>query len=482
MIDFSGYEPKQLFDYFQELSRVPRCSGYNQEISDYLKAFAERLGLPYYQDEKGNIIIYKEATKGYEMSEPVMIQGHLDMVAAKTDDSTHDFTKDPIEMKIEDGWITADGTTLGADNGIAIAMAMLLLESEDIPHPALEVVMTVDEEIGMLGADFLDASKMQARKILNIDSEEEGVITVGCAGAVDCNVSFPVIRETISGVRYEYVVDGLLGGHSGNDIHLERCNAANLTGRLLCEAAEQCDFRIVSLQGGSVTNAIMNKIVGEIVVDPACAKEFEKKMAESYAVVKKEFAVSDPDLHLTLTRIGEGEVSAVSADDEKKIITYLHTVPQGAQNYSQEIKGLTQTSLNMGVVRLDETEFITRSMIRSSVNSQKRDVCRKVKELVEVFGGSATFTGNYDAWEINSDSKLLEVALEAYETRFAAKAEVSAVHGGIECGKWAEKFGSIDAISIGPDMFGVHSVHEKVNIASVERSWVYVKAILAACK
>lgn len=482
MNEISMLEPKEVFRYFKEISDVPRASRQNEKISDYLVAFAKAQGLTYDQDESGNVIIYKGATPGYEEAEPVMIQGHMDMVAVKTEDSTHDFENDPLTLVVDGDWLKADRTTLGADNGIAVAMALAVLEAEDIPHPALEVVITVDEEIGMLGADALDGSKLNARRIINIDSEDEGVITVGCAGAVDLDARLPIARKTVRGVRYRYAVDGLLGGHSGNEIDRERANAANLTGRVLLDAAEKAKIHLVSLSGGNATNVIMNKIEGELIVAAEDQAAFERQIAETFAVVKAEYRTSDPGLNILVTSEGEGEAAALDEGSLDRVLRYLDAVPSGVQYKSVELENLVETSLSMGVVRLEEGELHTRSMLRSSVNSRKMELCRKVRIFVELLGGSVSLSGEYGAWEFDNKSQLLDISVRVFEEQYGRKPEVGAIHAGVECGKWAEKLGRIDAVSIGPDLKEVHSVNEKLSLSSTARTWEYVKRILAACR
>ncbi len=482
MCDVMALEPREVFRYFKEISDIPRASKNNEAISDYLVEFAKAHGLEYYQDEAYNVIIYKDATPGYEDAEPVMIQGHMDMVAVKTEDSEHDFAKDPLELVIDGDWLTAKDTTLGADNGIAVAMALAALESDTMRHPALEVVITVDEEIGMLGAEVLDGTRLNARKIINIDSEEEGVITVGCAGAVDIDVAFPVTRESFKGVKYKYLVDGLQGGHSGNEIKFERGNAANITGRVLLEAMNKARFGLVSLAGGSATNVILSSVTGEIIVNAEDVEDFETSVRESLALLKTEYRTSDPGLDIALTRAEEAEDKAIDEESQLRILRYLEAAPAGVQNMSVELEGIPETSISMGVVNLESNAFRTRSMARSCVNSRKQDLCKKFEILVNALGGRCSFSGEYSAWEFRKGSDLLETSMDVFEKLFGRPAEVGAVHAGVECCKWAEKLGEIDAISIGPDMPDVHSVNERVSISSTARTWTFVKRILASCK
>lgn len=483
MSEISMLDPKCVFHYFEELSAVPRSSRNNKKIGDYLVNFAKEHDLEHYQDEAGNVIIYKGATVGYETAEPVMLQGHMDMVPAVAEGYEHDFTKEPLDLYIEDeDFITADGTTLGADNGIAIAMALAMLASDQFDHPALEVLITVDEEIGMLGAEALDPSKISARRIINIDSEEEGVITVGCAGAVDANTVFETPREKKKGILYRYALDGLQGGHSGNDINRERGNAIDLTSRVILNCLSSSRLNIVKLNGGDVSNAICNKVTGEILVHPEDCLAFERALRVIAAEIKSEYQVSDPDLRVAMEKVGEAEVEVVTDECQERLMKYLFVVPTGVHHMSASLPGMVETSMSIGVLRLDGNEMRTAAMIRSSVESRKANLSARVNMLTEAYGGKCEFAGSYGAWELNTNSDLLDICISTFERHFGRTPEVGAVHAGLECGKWAEKWGEIDAVSIGPNMTGVHSPLERLSIPSTARTWEFLKAILAACK
>ncbi|NWO23214.1 aminoacyl-histidine dipeptidase [Mogibacterium timidum] len=482
MSDVSMLAPQEVFKYFKEISDVPRASRHNEKISAYLVKFAREHGLEYYQDEALNVIIWKDGTHGYEDSDMVMIQGHMDIVAEKTEDSAHDFENDPLELMIDGDYITAKDTTLGADDGIAIAMGLAILDSTDIPHPPIELIVTVDEEIGMLGANALDGSKIRSRKIINLDSEEEGIITVGCAGAVDVTTHFPARRQLAKGIKYKYVVEGLLGGHSGSDIHLERANAGSIAARMLLEAREAVQLNILSIAGGRATNVILGKVAGEVIVAASDAKAFEESIAATTAAVKEEYRTSDPGIRVAVEAVGETEEEAIDTACQDNFLKFVLACPAGAQHYSVELENLVETSHSIGVVQLEGDELITRSMARSSVNSRKDLLTRKITIIAEALGATVEFSGAYGAWEFDNKSDLLDVCIKAYEEQYGEKPVVSAIHAGVECGKWAEKVGKIDAVSIGPDMSGVHSVLEKLSISSTERTWEYVKLVLAHCK
>lgn len=482
MSDVSKLAPQEVFRYFKEISDVPRSSSHNEKISAYLVNFAKEHSLEYYQDESGNVIIWKDGTPGYENSDMVMIQGHMDIVAEKTEDSTHDFQNDPLELIVDGDTLTANKTTLGADDGAAIAMGLALLDSTDIPHPPLEFIATVDEEIGMLGAYALDGSKIRSRKVINIDSEEEGIITVGCAGAVDIFTSFPADKKIVNGVKYKYVVDGLLAGHSGLDIHQERANAGQIVARLFLDAREKAELNIVSINGGRATNVILGKVEGEVIVAASDVKAFEEIIATSTEEIKAEYRTSDPGITVSIEAVGEASEEAVDTVCQDNFFKFLVACPTGAEHYSVELKGLVETSHSIGVVKLEDGRLITKSMSRSSVNSRNRLLARKIGIIAEALGAEVEHGSSYGAWEFNNKSDLLDVCINAYKEQYGEEPVVSAMHAGIECGIWAEKVGKVDAVSIGPDMTGVHSVNEELSIPSTERTWQYLKLILSHCK
>ena len=482
MSDVSKLAPQEVFRYFKEISDVPRSSSHNEKISAYLVNFAKEHELEYYQDESGNVIIWKDGTPGYENSDMVMIQGHMDIVAEKTEDITHDFQNDPLELIVDGDTLTANKTTLGADDGAAIAMGLALLDSTDIPHPPLEFIATVDEEIGMLGAYALDGSKIRSRKVINIDSEEEGIITVGCAGAVDIFTSFPADKKLVNGVKYKYVVDGLLAGHSGLDIHQERANAGQIVARLFLDAREKAELNIVSINGGRATNVILGKVEGEVIVAASDVKAFEEIIATSTEEIKAEYRTSDPGITVSIEAVGEASEEAVDTVCQDNFFKFLVACPTGAEHYSVELKGLVETSHSIGVVKLEDGRLITKSMSRSSVNSRNRLLARKIGIIAEALGAEVAHGSSYGAWEFNNKSDLLDVCINAYKEQYGEEPVVSAMHAGIECGIWAEKVGKVDAVSIGPDMTGVHSVNEELSIPSTERTWQYLKLILSHCK
>lgn len=400
----------------------------------------------------------------------------------KTEDSIHDFQNDPLELIVDGDILTANKTTLGADDGVAIAMGLALLDSTDIPHPPLEFIATVDEEIGMLGAYALDGSKIRSRKVINVDSEDEGVITVGCAGAVDIFASFPADKKIVKGVKYKYLVEGLLGGHSGLDIHQERANAGQIVARLFLDAREKAELNIVSINGGRATNVILGTVEGEVIVAKTDVKAFEESIVASTEEIKAEYRASDPGITISIEAVGEASEEAIDTVCQDNFFNFLIACPVGVDHYSVELKGLVETSHSIGIIQLEDGRLLTKSMSRSSVNSRNVLLARKIRILAEALGARVELGSSYGAWEFNNKSDLLDVCIAAYKEQYGEEPVVSAMHAGIECGIWAEKVGKVDAVSIGPDISDVHSVNEKISIPSTERTWNYLKLILSHCK
>ncbi len=457
--------PEKVFYYFEQLTAIPHGSGNVKKIADYLCFFAKVHQLEWERDEAHNVIIRKPATPGYENAATVILQGHTDMVCAKTAESTHDFEKDGLKLKVEDGWISADGTTLGGDNGIAVAYGLAILASDDLEHPPLEVVFTSDEEIGLLGAKALDMSRLKGKYLLNLDSESEGILTVSCAGGSMTTVTLPFTRSHCDGTVYKVTFSGLLGGHSGAEIHKGRANAAVLLGEFL----EQCGGKLISAYGGCADNAIMSSLTAEIVGGDVmdAAKTCQAKFRERF-----------PEENITLTvellHVNGGE--AVSAD----LGGYLRKAPYGVQAMSKEIEGLVQTSLNVGILETRENAFVAIYSVRSSVEAEKKALNARVKEIAEEFGGSAVTEGEYPAWEYRKKSPLRDLMVKVYEKTFGKKMQVEAIHAGLECGLFAGGIPGLDAVSFGPDMADIHTPAEKLSVASVENTWRYLLSALAA--
>ncbi len=475
-------QPKEVFHFFEEISRVPHGTFDTKRISDYCVAFAKERGLAYIQDETNNVIISKPGTEGYENSEPVILQGHMDMVCEKRPESTHDFKKDPLQLYVEDGYVKAKDTTLGGDDGIAVAMALAILDSKDIPHPPIEAVFTVDEEIGMGGAENIDLSVLKGKKLINIDSEAEGILTVGCAGGFGYNTEIPVSRKTSDGEKIQIHIHGLLGGHSGAEIHKQRGNAHKMMGRLLNHVASQVDVNLIGIEGGTKNNVISSDCTAQILV----AKEDVKKVTGLIVGLKeiwnKEFLGKEPGLKVDVDEESAIQVSVMDAESTKRVITYFVICPNGVQCYDRELDGLVETSLNLGIVETTENAVKLESLVRSSMESKKADMKEVLDTCAQAVGAKGSAQGGYPAWEYKVDSQLRKVMVETFVEQYGKEPVVSTIHAGLECGLFLGKKPDLDCVSIGPDLLDIHSFNEKLDIASTQRTWEYVKAILAKLK
>ena len=473
----------EVFKFFSELSQVPRGSRYTKKISDFLVDFAKERNLSYYQDKLNNVIIRKEASEGYENADPVILQAHIDMVCEKVPGSTHDFENDPISIQVDGDWMTADGTTLGGDDGIGVAMILTVLDSDEIKHPAIEGIFTVDEEIGLLGAAGLDANQIHARKMINLDSEEEGIITVGCGGGAEADIILPVARENKKGLNVTLKIDGLRGGHSGAEIHKERANANILMGRLLYEVKRSVPFSLVNLAGGNKNNAITKICEADIVIEPVDYEELCDVVDQVAKDLAHEYRNSDPDVKLSVIKGEVGKALAITEGSLECLVTFLMNAPQGIQHMSTDLEGLVETSLNLGVLNLTENELRGEFCVRSAVASRRHNLQDKLDSLLTSLGGYVNIQGEYPAWEYKADSTLRDVSVKVYEEQYGEEPRVEAIHAGLECGLFAGKLGEdYDAISIGPDMEGVHTTEERLNIPSTKRVWKYLTGVLAAMK
>ena len=479
MAVLSGIEPAEVFRYFEEICAIPHGSTNTKQISDYCVNFAKKHGLKYIQDSSNNVIIFKDGTAGYEKSEPVMIQGHLDMVCEKTPDSTIDFERDGLSLCVSDGIISAVGTTLGGDDGIAVAMALAILDADDIPHPPLEVVLTVDEEIGMLGAAQLDCSPLKARFMLNLDSEDEGVLLVSCAGGVSAECRLPISRAEVTGVAVTLKIEGLTGGHSGVEIDKGRANANQLLGRALNELGKSVSYKLITVAGGLKDNAIPRESSAKLVVAAGDVTAVKAFASEYNDIFKDEYRISDPELSLTVSVGEERSFKAVDGNSKKHMLCALVNMPGGIQRMSLDIPGLVQTSLNMGIVNTADDEMIMRFAVRSSVGTEKDELVSRLTNLINFLGGTIELTGDYPAWEYKPDSKLRNLMIEIFEEQYGRKPAVEAIHAGVECGLFAGKLPGLDCVSIGPDMSNVHTAEESLDIVSVQRMWEYLCGILA---
>ena len=478
MAVLSGIEPAAVFGYFEEICGIPHGSGNTKQISDYCVRFAKEHGLRYIQDSTNNVIIFKDGSAGYEQSEPVIIQGHLDMVCEKTDDCRIDFEKDGLSLRVDNGIISAKGTTLGGDDGIAVAYALAILAADDIVHPPLEVVLTVDEETGMFGAADLDPTPLKARTMLNLDSEEEGVLLVSCAGGIRANCHLPIRSEKVDGIAATLKICGLAGGHSGVEINKGRANAACLLGRILYELGKAAPYALVSVSGGLKDNAIPREASAKLVVSEGDVSAVNSVIEKYRNICANEYRISDPELDMTISYSEEGQYQVMDDSSKERVITALYNLPCGVQRMSADIQGLVQTSLNMGVLQTLEGEVKISFAIRSSVGTEKEEVVSRLTNLVEMLGGTVECSGDYPAWEYRRDSKLRDLMVRVYEEQYGHKPEVQAIHAGLECGLFAGKLPGLDCVSFGPDMKDIHTTEERMDIASVQRTWNYLLEIL----
>ena len=473
-------QPANVFKFFEEICAIPHGSENMEPIANYCINFAKERNLEYYTDDMHNVIIVKEGTEGYENSPAIIVQGHLDMVCEKTADRDIDFLTDGLEIYVDGDKVRAKGTTLGGDNGIAVAMALAILDSNEIAHPRLEAVFTVDEETGLYGAEAIDVSMLKAKMFLNLDSEDECVITVSCAGGITAEGTIPVVREEVAGEKVKVTVDGLLGGHSGIEINQGRGNATVLLARLLCAAAKKTQLNVVSLVGGRKDNAIPKEASAEIIVaDVAAFEEAANKVA---AELKDEFKTSDPSINVTVEKLGAATENALNLDSTTKAISFALLAPNGIIAMSADIEGLVETSLNLGVYETTETDIVYVSGLRSSIESAKWALVDRFEAMVNMVGGKVEFTGNYPGWAYMKDSKLRETAIEVYKQHYGKEPVVEAIHAGLECGMFSEKIDGLDCISIGPTLKDVHTVDESMDIPSVQRTWEVVLDILKVLK
>lgn len=479
MVVLEQLEPKKVFQIFEELSSVPRGTFYDEKISNWCVDFAKKRNLEYIQDDAGNVIIKKPGTSGYENSEPVILQGHMDMVCEKVEGSDHDFENDPLELYVEDGYVKAKGTTLGGDDGIAIAYAFALLDSDDIPHPPLEVIVTTDEEIGMGGANALDMSQIKGNIFLNIDGEEEGIILAGCAGGVLETLKIPAEREEKSGSVMRIKVRGLRGGHSGSQIHEQRGNANKIMGRILNHLDQGTEIALVSVSGGSKDNVIAG--TAEAVIAVADPKKAQEIVSDMEATLKAEFSSDEPDLQVPVT-VTEETVQALTKEVTKKVIFAMVCTPYGVQGLSRDLPGVVETSLNLGIVKTDETAISLMYYLRSSVNSQMQELKSIFRTWAEMLGGTHEESGEYPAWMYQKESKIRPLMAEAYKEVTGKDAVISTVHAGLECGLLSAKKPTLDCVSFGPDIPDVHSVNERLDIESTARVWEMIKVVLAKLK
>lgn len=477
-------QPSKVFNFFEEIAAIPHGSKNTKLISDYVVSVAKRHNLKYIQDDSNNVVVYKDACfAGTDVSDAndmdtVILQGHLDMVCEKTDDSDFDFSCEGLRLYVEDGYLKAEGTTLGGDDGIAVAYMLALMDSDDIPHPPLELVFTVDEEIGMLGAQAFDMSTLSGKKLLNIDSEEEGHLLVSCAGGATATLHFPILRRGAQGDKYRIVVSGLKGGHSGVEIDKGRANADIVLGKLLQSIFFVDDtMRVITVRGGLKDNAIPVKAEAFIVSKNETEVKTEvSRFLEEY---RESYKDADPDLSISIEKVNvNSDVYPLDEAANLSFVMAYGSLPNGVIKMSEDIEGLVQTSLNLGIMDTFSEEITLSFSVRSSVNKEKEALIDELAAIVQSAGGTMTVEGEYPAWEYKEESKLRDVMTAKYEEMFQEKMVVEAIHAGVECGLFVDSIEGLEAVSFGPNIYDIHTPKERLDIASTERTWIFILEVL----
>ncbi len=473
----AGLEPAAVFSYFEEICAIPHGSRNTKQISDYLVDFAKKHNIRYVQDELNNVVLFQEGTCGMEAHAPVILQGHMDMVCEKDEDCPIDMDTQGLDVDHDGTCVFAHGTTLGGDNGIAVAYALALLADKSIPHPPLEIIITVDEEIGMEGAAGVDLSALKGRTMVNLDSEDEGIFTVSCAGGARGTIHLPLQRRIVYGPCVRLTVEGLRGGHSGVEIHKNRANANKIMGQLLDRVQKLMPLCITKLSGGAKDNAIPRSCSVTLVALGMNLERINDITEALQQEIREQY--DEPDAIVRGDDVDAMGGNALTTECTSKVIALLNAAPNGVQAWSQDIPGLVQTSLNLGVVKLEEELTLTFA-VRSSVNAKKQALLEKLKALAQFNDGSYTQMGDYPAWEYKKDSRLREIMVSKYSQMFGKTPEVVAIHAGLECGLLSEKLPGLDCVSIGPDMHDIHTSREKLEIASTRRTWEFLLEVLKA--
>ncbi|MBR3188577.1 MAG: beta-Ala-His dipeptidase [Lachnospiraceae bacterium] len=478
-------EPADVFKYFRDISGIPHGSFHTTAISDYLENFAKNYELPYTRDEMGNLIICRPGSAGYENADPIALQGHVDMVCEKESSNPIDMDTEAISLRTDGEWLWADRTTLGGDDGIAVAIMLALLADDTITCPPLECIFTVDEEVGMRGAFAMDLSSIKSRRLLNLDSEQEGIITAACAGGAEEICTLPGRRREKTGEVLELSIEGLRGGHSGECIGIGRANASILLARLLYRLEQTSKICLIDFHGGTRDNAIPREAKAWIIFTGKFQRGKVKDVIAAFAKdIAKEYSITDPDIKIHATLENKGKMmtrSAFTRKDSLRMIRFLLALPNGVLEFTPMYRDVPQTSLSLGIVNTVADGIRTHSLVRSSVNSQKQMVMDKIECIAEEFGASVTTEGTYPAWELIAKSDFRDLAAEIFKKTTGREPTVCVIHGGLECGLISSKVPGIDCISVGPDMEEIHTPAERLNIPSTRRIYDYVKALLEAC-
>ena len=476
-VKLAGLEPASVFGYFEEICSIPHGSGNTKMISDYLVRFAKEHGLRYIQDELNNVIIFQNGTCGMEDHEPVILQGHMDMVCEKDAACPIDMAVEGLDVTHDGYCVSAKGTTLGGDDGIALAYAMALMADTTIPHPPLEVIITVDEETGMYGAAGIDLSMLKGKKLINMDSEDEGVFTVSCAGGCRATIALNVERRAVYGPCIRLAVDGLQGGHSGAEIHKNRANANKVMGEFMSRIQKLMPLCLTNLSGGSKDNAIPRSCQATMVAMGINLQRINTIAEELQAEIREQY--DEPEVTIQAFDVDALGGNGLSTESTAKIIGLLCAAPNGVQKMSDDIPGLVQTSLNLGIAKLGE-RFTATFSVRSSVNTEKLELLEQLKKLCAFYEGVYTEKGDYPAWEYKKDSELRDTMVKVYTEMYGKAPEVLAIHAGLECGLLGEKIPGLDCVSVGPQMHDIHTSRERLEIASTRRTWNFLLEVLKA--
>lgn len=481
MNNFNNLKPYEVLCWFYEICKIPHGSGNTEAIADFIVNFAENRGYKYVKDGANNVIIYANGTEGYENSKPIILQGHTDMVCEKEIHCNIDMETEPIKLCTDGEFLWAEGTTLGADNGIAVAYMLAVLDNKEIPHPPLECLFTSDEEIGMVGARALDVNNLNTNLLINIDSEEEGVLTVSCAGGVRANCHIPIEKDNFTGTGYKIVIKGLRGGHSGIEINQHRINAIKLMSEMLHGIHRKTGFRMSNIKGGNKDNVIPTSCECNICVEDINSQKF-LQVAESVAKgLKVSKQITEPNIDITIEKV-DTPLECLTTASTEKILFALLQAPDGVCTMSPDIPDMVQTSLNLGVLTTEKDNIYMRFFVRSNAATGKQALVLKLQSFFEYLDGTIEFRNDYPAWEYNHNSKLRDMMVETFNDLYGYQPQVTALHAGLECGILSGKIPNMDAVSFGPDMYNVHTPQEKVSIPSVERCWNYLKAVLKNCK
>lgn len=478
MCVLKNIEPLRVMYYFEEISKIPRGSGNIDEISEYLVDFAKAHSLRYIQDEIKNVIIFKDASEGYENRSPVIIQGHMDMVAVKTSNCNKDMKTEGLDLFIDGDLVGAKDTTLGADNGVAVAYALALLESSEYKHPKLEVIITVEEEVGMDGAKYIDVSMLEGRKFINIDSGEEGYLLTSCAGGGRFLAELDLAKEMVNGSMMEITLDGLQGGHSGVEIHTGRANACYEIIRLVRSLADKLDVKLASACGGGVDNVIPSLAKVTIIIDEKDEAKLNHIIECHKKMLQNEYIGKEEGININIRNLGVVRAEAISDESFNKMSTLILALPNGVQSMSGTISGLVETSLNLGVMNISADRMNILYAVRSSVESKKEELVSKMNLLAKAFNAKVVTKSFYPAWQYREKSQLREEFIRAYKELFGKEPVIEAVHAGLECGFFAGKIENLDCISFGPDLYEIHSVNERMSISSLQRMWKYLLRVL----